>query len=365
LAQASKRLYITATRREDGKTAVTLGLMRALLARTPRVGFMKPLGKRDVEQRGMGLDEDSLLIEKACEVHCSLRDMSPVTIDREFTEEFFRSGAKEDLLGRITAAFGRIAEEKDVVVLEGTGHACLGSVYGLSNATVAKAVGAKVLIVSSGGVAQPVDEIALNVSFFRAHGVEVVGAVVNKALPHEVPPLLDFGRRALEGFGVPLLGVLPHDALLASATVLQVFEGIGAQLICGEGRLSTRVGKTLVGAMQVHNAIDSFEDDALLITSGDRADLVAAAMLSRLMTREGRGLAGVILTRGMRPPDSIMAVLKKMDLPVATVRANTYTTATRVEGLERKIAPTDRAKHDLALALVEKHLDVDRLVGAL
>jgi len=365
LAQAAKRLYIAATRREDGKTAVTLGLMRALKKRTARLGFIKPLGKRDIEQRGMGLDEDSILIEKVCEVHCSLQDMSPVTIDREFTEDFFRTGASEDLLGRVREAFRRISDEKDAVVIEGTGHACLGSVYGLSNATVAKALDAKVLIVASGGVAQAVDEIALNVSFFRSHGVEVVGALVNKALPHEVGPLGDFGRKALERLGVQLVGVIPHDPLFESRSVFQVFEGIGAQLICGEGRLHTRVGKTLIGAMTVHNAIDAFEDDALLITAGDRTDLVAAAMLSKLTTREGRGIAGIILTRGMRPPDTIMAVLKKMDMPVALVRANTYTTATRVENLERKIAPNDRAKHDLALALVEKHIDVDALYAAL
>jgi phosphate acetyltransferase len=161
--------------------------------------------------------------------------------------------------------------------------------------------------------------------------------------------------------GVRLRGVIPHDPLFDSRTVLQVFEGIGAQLLCGEGRLNTRVGKTLLGSMMVHNAIDAFEDDALLITAGDRTDLVAAAMLSKLTTREGRGLAGVILTRGMRPPDSIVSVLKKMDMPVALVRAGTYTAATRVDQLERKIAPNDRAKHDLALALVEKHIDVDAL----
>lgn len=360
---AAKKLYVTATRREDGKTAVVLGLMRALQTRASKIGFIKPLGKRDVEQRGFGLDEDSLLIEKVCGVHASVKDMSPVTIDREFSEEFFRAGAPEDLMGRVREAFARVAAGKDAILIEGTGHACLGSVYGLSNATVAKELGAKVLIISSGGVGQPLDEIALNVAFFRQHGVEVIGAVINKARPHEIAPLKDFGRRALERLKVPLLGVIPNDPILESRSVLQVFEGIGAQLLAsgGEGRLQVRVGKTLIGALTTHNAMEAFDDDALLITGGDRTDLHVAASVSKSVTKEGRGLSGVILTRGLRPPDAIMKLLEAAELPIALVRSNTYATATRVDGLEAKIAPNDRRKHDVARDLVEKHLDVGAL----
>ena len=367
MTPSAKRLYVTATRREDGKTAFVLGLMLALKKRTGALGFIKPLGKRDVEQRGFGLDEDSLLIEKVCGVHCSLKDMSPVTIDREFSEEFFKSNRPQDLMATVREAFARISDGKDAVVIEGTGHACLGSVYGLSNATVAKELGAKVLIISSGGVGQPIDEIALNVSFFKQHGVEVIGAVVNKARPHEVGPLKDFGRRALEGMGVRLLGVIPNDPLLESKTVLQVFEGIGAQLLTsgGDGKLSVRVGKTLVGALTTHNAMDNFEDDCLLITGGDRTDLLVAASVSKLVTREGRGLAGVIVTRGFRPPDNIMALLEKAGVPVALVRSNTYATATRVDHLEAKIAANDRKKHEVSMNLVEQNLDVGSLYDQL
>lgn len=353
-----KNLFVTATRRNDGKTAVVLGLMLALQKRTPSIGFIKPLGKRDIESRGLGFDEDSLLIEKACHVHCSLTDMSPVTIDREFSEEFFREGAREPLMDRILEAHRRIAQGKDLVVIEGTGHACLGSVYGLSNAEVAKALGAKVVIVSSGGVGQPIDEIALNASFFRQHGVEIAGAIINKARPVEVEPLRSFGKAALARLGVRLLGIIPFAPLFESKTLLQVYEGVDAVLLNGEGRLSTRVGKTLIGALTPHNAVELFEDDALLITGGDRTDLIIAAITSRLITKEGRGLAGVLLTRGFRPPEAIMRLVKKTELPLAVVRSGTYEAAARVATLEPKIAPSDKAKHEAARALVEEHVDI-------
>jgi BioD-like phosphotransacetylase family protein len=360
-----KKLYVTATRRTDGKTAIVLGLMLALQKRVQNVGFMKPLGKRDVEARGVGLDEDSILIEKVCRVHCSLQDMSPVTIDREFSEEFFRDGAREPLMERILEAFRRIATGRDLVVIEGTGHACLGSVYGLSNAEVAKALGAKVLIASSGGIGEPIDEIALNASFFKSHGVEIVGAIINKARPHEIGPLKTYGRRALDRLGIRLLGVIPQHPIFESKTVLQVFEGIGAQLLNGESRLSARVGTVLIGAMTPHNAVEAFEDDALLVTGGDRTDLILAAIASKMITPEGRGLAGLVLTRGFRPPDAILKLLKRTDLPVAIVKERTFEAASKVIAVEPKILPGDRMKHETARALAEAHVDVGTLYDSL
>ncbi len=368
MATAPKRLYVTATRRADGKTAVTLGLVLALKKRTSRIGFMKPLGKRDIDARGFGLDEDSVLVEKVCEIHCSIQDMSPVTIDREFSEEFFRqvSEAPENLMGRVKEAYRRIADEKDVVVLEGTGHACLGAVFGLANAQVARELAAKVLLVSSGGIGQPLDEIALNLAFFRSHGVEVPGVVINRVLPNEMHVLKDFGRRALERMGVRLFGLIPHHPVLPSKSVLQVCEGIGAELLNGSTKLSTRVGKTLVGAMTAHNAIERFEEDALLITGGDRTDLILAALASRLVgDGTGRGLAGLILTRNLRPPEAVMKLVKRTDLPVAIVETNTYDTATRIDQLEAKIAPNDRLKIETIRGLIEQHVDVDAIWEAL
>lgn len=365
MTDAAKKLYVTGTHRTAGKTMIVLGLMLTLEKRTSPLGFIKPLGKRHMQAQGVGLDEDSLLMEKACHVHCSIQDMSPVTIDREFSEEFFKAGAREPLMGRILDAYARIAAEKSLVVIEGTGHACLGSVYGLSNAEVARALGAKVVIVSAGGVGQPIDEIALSVSFFRQHGVEIVGAIVNKARPEEIEPMKSFGREALARLGVKLLGVIPHDPIFESRTALQVFEGVKAHLLHGEGRLQQRVGATLVGAMTAHHAIENFEDDALLITPGDRTDLILAAIMSKMITKEGRGLAGLILTRGLRPPDSLMALLKKTGLPVAVVREGTYDAAAAVTNLEPKISPGDRAKHEAARALVEGNVDVDGILASL
>jgi BioD-like phosphotransacetylase family protein len=361
----SKKLYVTATNRNAGKTAVVLGLMLAFEKITPRLAFMKPLGKRDSQAAGVGLDEDALLIEKTCNVHSALQDMCPVTVDRDFDESFFRAAARQPLMPFVLEALGRVEKGKDVVLIEGTGHAAMGAALGLSNADVAKAMDAKVVIVGSGGPVQAVEEIALSAAYFRAAGVDVAGAILNRARPEQKATLQGWGREALERVGVRLLGVIENKPLFESKTILQVFEGLSGQLLNGESRLSTRVGATLIGALTTHNAIEHFEDDALLVTGGDRTDLIVPALTSKLMTKEGRGLSGLILTRGLKPPDAILKLMKKTDLPVTLVRANTYDTASRVLTMEPKIAPSDKAKIELARATVEESLDVAGLFAAL
>jgi len=86
------------------------------------------------------------------------------------------------LIKKIQKAFDRVAWEKDFVLCEGTGHAGVGSVFDLSNAQVAKILGAKVVIVTEGGIGKPIDEVSLNQALFDREGVEVIGVILNKVI---------------------------------------------------------------------------------------------------------------------------------------------------------------------------------------
>jgi len=78
-----KRLFVAATRQNEGKTTTSLGLIAALLKRGLKVGFIKPVGQRYVKHEGMKVDEDALLVEQVCGVDCRLGDMSPVAVERD------------------------------------------------------------------------------------------------------------------------------------------------------------------------------------------------------------------------------------------------------------------------------------------
>ncbi len=155
----------------------------------------------------------------------SLNDMSPVTLPRGFTTDFVMGRVTDDLEGQIVAAYERVAADKDLVVIEGTGHAGVGAVVGVSNARVAALLGAPAIIVSEGGVGRPIDEIVLNRALFAAHGVKVIGAVVNKVDVVGHPHLPEVLSRGLGQHGIALLGCIPYSEFLANPSLEKTHAG--------------------------------------------------------------------------------------------------------------------------------------------
>lgn len=107
-----KRIFIAATMRNDGKTTISLGLIKAFKKRFKSVGFIKPMGQRYVFEHGYKVDEDSVLIEKVCNMKCSIKDMSPVAIDKGFTENYIKRGDRRKLVNSIISSFERISKRK-------------------------------------------------------------------------------------------------------------------------------------------------------------------------------------------------------------------------------------------------------------
>ncbi len=368
----SRTVMVTGTRRRDGKTAVTIGLTAALRKRTPRVGFIKPLGLSDITTGSFRLDRDAVLIEKALSVPCSIQDMSPVTLDQATVMDLWKLGSQEyeakgrEMRDQIREAFAAVSRDKDVVVVEGTGHAMVGSVFGLGNADLARELGAKVIIVVSGGIGQPMDEIAANVELFKAHGVEIAGAVINRVFPHERPILEKFGRRILDGLHVPLLGLIPRIELLDAPTIRDAAERVGGEAVSGKGHLSNAFTWVTLAAANVDIMLTRLKPASLLIASGDRSDLVLAAINAHRDDPELKGcLAGILLTNGVRPAKQIARLIEKSDVPCVVVEQDTYSTALEIGRLETDINPSDQRKIETCIKLVAEHVDVDAIMSGL
>src|SRR6201996_5486143 len=191
------RVFIAATRQNDGKTTTSLGLIAALQKYFPRVGYIKPVGQRFVEVEEQKIDEDTVLMDAVYQMDCPLVDMSPIAVEPDFTRKYLQAANNEALVKKIQKAFDRVSWEKNFVLCEGSGHAGVGSVFDLSNARVAKILGAKVIIVSQGGIGKPIDEVSLNQALFEKEGVEIIGAIVNKVLDSKVDFITEFARRGL------------------------------------------------------------------------------------------------------------------------------------------------------------------------
>src|SRR3954463_2715486 len=225
------RVFIAATRQNDGKTTTSLGLLAAMQMCYPRIGYIKPVGQRFVEIEEQKIDEDTVLMDRVYRLNCPLVDMSPIAVEPDFTRKYLQSSNNEALVKKIQKAFDRVAWEKDFVLCEGSGHAGVGSVFDLSNAQVAKILKAKVVIVSQGGIGKPIDEVALNQALFEKAGVEIIGVIINKVLGSKLESITEFARRGFKRKGLELLGVIPHQEILSCPTVDSIREELNAELL--------------------------------------------------------------------------------------------------------------------------------------
>ena len=358
------RVFIAATRQNDGKTTASLGLLAALQNVYPRIGYIKPVGQRFVEIEEQKIDEDTVLMDRVYQLNCPLVDMSPIAVEPDFTRKYLESSNYDALVQRIQNAFDRVAWEKDFVLCEGSGHAGVGSVFDLSNARVAKLLAAKVVIVTQGGIGKPIDEVSLNQALFEKEGVEVIGVILNKVLGKKIDYITQFARRGLERKGLQLLGVVPHQPILSQPTMDLIREELNAELLNNTGGLHNAVEEVLIGAMGVQNALHLFKKGVLIITPGDREDIILA-VATTLSGEDDSGLAGMILTRNLKPSKEAHKVIGKMPFPVLAAADDSYYVASKVHDLIVKTRPDDTQKIELIRDLIAQHVDVKKILDAL
>lgn len=361
---STPRVFIAATRQNDGKTTTSLGLIAALQNVYRRVGYIKPVGQRFVEVEEQKIDEDTVLMDSVFRLDCPLVDMSPIAVEPDFTRKYLQASNNEALVKRIQKAFDRVSWEKDFVLVEGSGHAGVGSVFDLSNAQVAKTLGCKVIIVTRGGIGKPIDEVALNQALFEKEGVEIIGVILNKVLGDKVEYVTDFARRGLKRRGLELLGVIPHQRMLSSPTVDSIRDELGAELLNDPKTLHMLVDDVVVGAMSAQNAMRFFKRGVLLITPGDREDIVLAACTSIDANSDDK-MAGIVLTGGLRPSEAVLKVIRTLPIPVLLAGADSYQVASRVHDLNVKTRPADAEKISLIRDIIAKSVNVKKIINSL
>jgi BioD-like phosphotransacetylase family protein len=357
-----KKVYIGATRQNDGKTITCLGLMAAFKSRVPNVGYIKPVGQRFIEIEGHKVDEDALLMRDVYGIEGDIADMSPIAIPHGFTEDYIENPHRDELAASIKGAYDRTAAGRDFVLIEGTGHAGVGAVFDMSNGEVAKLLDTKVIIVSSGGIGRPIDEIMLNKAMFDQVGVKILGVIINKVQADKYEKVNRVVRQGLARKGIEVLGVMPYRAALSNPTIEQLLSDIDGELISGKRGLQNTAGRMVIGAMPPHEALNYFTPDCLLITPGTREDLVLAAMSSCVVgAGKNHCVAGIILTGATRPHPNIMDLIQRTFIPVVSVEDDTFTVASKIAKLIVKIRSGDKEKIQTTEQLVEEYVDVKRI----
>ena len=364
LNTVTPRVFIAATRQNEGKTTTSLGLLAALQQFYPRIGYIKPVGQRFIEIEEQKIDEDTVLMDQVYRLNCPLLDMSPIAVEPDFTRKYLQSSNNEALVKKIIKAFDRVAWEKDFVLCEGSGHAGVGSVFDLSNAQVAKILDAKVIIISQGGIGKPIDEVYLNQAVFEREGVEVIGVILNKVTSDKLDYVTEFARRGLRRKGLDLLGVLPHHHMLSRPTIAAIQEELKARSLNHSSQSNNMVASVVVGAMSAPNAESHFRRGTLVITPGDREDIILAAAAAA-EADPSRQLAGMVLTEKIKPDNGVMRVIEKAPFPVLLAGEDSYEVASLVHNLTVKTHAADIEKITVIRDLIATHVDVNKILRAL
>ena len=361
--KSTKRIFIAATRMNDGKTTTSLGLYSALNDGEKKIGYIKPVGQRFVDVNGEKIDEDSFLLTKTFDVSVPIQAMSPIVVDKDFTKNYLDDSASiyPKIVNRLCRSFDRAAYEKDYIIIEGTGHAGVGSVFDLSNAEVANILNAKVIIVASGGIGRPIDEIALNQALFEKAGADIIGVIINKVQSDKLDFIKHYCGQALEKMNLKLLGVIPENAKLSEPSLSQIIHEIRGECLNTTNNIqSKKIKKVVIGAKTGLSTIDDIEEGTLIITSGDREDIIQPCIKSNKASM----LSGIILANAINPNDATLEDIQTSEIPFILSNDSSYSVISRMNRMNIKTQPHDIDKISIIKEILKSNIDLKEIEEA-
>ena len=361
--KSTKRIFIEATRMNDGKTTTSLGLYSALNDGEKKIGYIKPVGQRFVDVNGEKIDEDSFLLTETFDVSVPIQAMSPIVVDKDFTKNYLDDSASiyPKIVKRLCRSFDRAAYEKDYIIIEGTGHAGVGSVFDLSNAEVANILNAKVIIVASGGIGRPIDEIALNQALFEKAGADIIGVIINKVQSDKLDFIKHYCGQALEKMNLKLLGVIPENAKLSEPSLSQIIHEIRGECLNTTNNIqSKKIKKVVIGAKTGLSTIDDIEEGTLIITSGDREDIIQPCIKSNKASM----LSGIILANAITPNDATLEDIQTSEIPFILSNDSSYSVISRMNKMNIKTQPHDIDKISIIKEILKSNIDLKEIEEA-
>lgn len=340
-------LYVGSTSGYSGKSLVSMGLGHKFQEDGFRVGFFKPVGILPIKIDDTLTDKDAWFIYRLFELKDPLAEICPVVLTQELTYKSYLKEVK-GLMGRIVRAYRRVSQDKDIMVIGGSGSIYTGSVLGIPGFKVIKRLNAQVVIVVKYDGEYIVDYV---LQAKKDLGGQFVGLILNKVTGEYMRGVEEYIIPFLKRKGVDILGVLPHDSIVGSITAEELSEMLGGKVLCSHNRLDNLVEHFLIGAMQVDRAFEYFKrtKNNAVIVGGDRADIQLSAIES--------GTECLVLSGEMYPSEIIIAKAEQRGVPIIVVRDDTYTVAKKVEKLSIRLRLRDKAKVTHGIELVIKNVN--------
>lgn len=361
-----KAIFIAATGQNVGKTTLCLGILAGLLSRFKSVGFMKPVGQRLVLlPEGIDVDKDVVLFKEYFDIKSDWPSMSPVLCPSGFTREYLDGKVDEKtLLHRIVTSYQKISQEHDFVLVEGTGHTGVGSVFNLNNAQIAKMLGLEVVIIATGGLGSSIDELSLNIQMCKAYGVPIRGIILNRVIKEKRQMVLDYFPKYLKRHNIPLIGCIPFHPFLIKPTVKDFESLFDTQVLAGKKHRLRHFEEIRLIAGSLDAYLEEMSPNQLVITPASREDIIMATIERHMRTKllENRDYeSGMILTGQNPPRKELLKRIEPADIPILYAPLCSFDVMKMINSFTAKIQKDDTSKVEKAIQLVVEHVDFNLL----
>lgn len=343
----NKAIYIATMEAFSGKSIISLGLMRLLLGKMANVGYFRPIiddypeGQRDNHIETI-LRHYNIPIAYEDAYACT---RSEVILKNSRNQE-------DEVLDTIIRKYKEIENQFDFVLVEGTDFTGEGSIIEWDfNVLMAKNLGIPTIILYS-GVGKTLDEfinsMVIAYDSFKDKGVEVLMVVANKIQPENRDLVLEHLEKELPASVIKV--AIPLNPVLSNPSMREIVEALDARVLFGEDHLERPVGHFGVGAMQLRNYLTHMRDNVLVITPGDRADIILGALQANISSNYP-SVAGMVLTGGLIPEESITKLIEGLSevVPIASVEGGTFSVANNVGAIQPQIYSGNKVKIEQSL----------------
>jgi phosphate acetyltransferase len=354
-----KAIYIATSEANSGKSIVALGLMRMLLGKTAKVGYFRPI--IDDVKKGKKDNHINTIIS-----HFQL-DLNPEEAYAFTRTEFINKrnkGKEGEIFDTIIEKYKALEDKYDFMLVEGSDFSGEGVAIELdANIEIAKNLGIPAIIVSS-GVGKTLEEFVggLHLAYdsFKEKEVEVLAVFANKVQEKNIK----IAKEGLEAV-LPkevLVGVIPMISSLNNPTIKEIAKAIDATVLYGKENLHNQSAGFKVGAMQLRNYLTHLEENDLIITPGDRADIILGALQANISSNYPT-LSGMVLTGGIVPEEPIVKLIDGLShiMPILSVKHGTFETANRIGAVRSHMYAENEEKILTSLNVFDKYVEVDKL----
>ena len=353
-------VFVMSLEPESGKSLVTLGLAEMLSQRVGRIGYFRP-----VVRAQPGGDPMVELVRHRYQLGQSYEESFGLTTDK--TRGAGSPAEVDALMAQVMAKFHQLADRCDVVLVEGTDYVGASAAFEFDlNARLATNLGAPVVLVLRGHghrAEQVAGAARAGLGSLADHDASVAAVIVNRVDPGQH----DAVRDLVTELPVPVW-LLPEEPRMAHPTVRQTAAMLNAEVLMGnEDTLGQDVASVKVAAMTIPHLLGHLTEGVLLITSGDRADVIVTATMTQHSDVGGR-VSGVLLTGGLRPDEHVLAKLQSIPgppMPLLLTDQDTFTTAAAFDNLRPVTSSSDARRIALSLGLFETHVDSAALAATI